>query len=370
MTSFSGTRFAGPAIFNRSMFYSGAKFQSAHFAADASFVRTVIDASAVFRNVHFAGDAEFRFCRIGNADFGNANNMTLFAKRADFRGCRIGTAIFDYVDFRGEVSFVNARFGPGGASFRHANLGSKIANFDGVESSGPLVFEKAYLPALLLYWEDTREPLLLGDPDTKILSVIQARLKALGQNDGALDAFYYLSQRKHQRIVGQPLPPLRTRPWAFLDELGRRIVSYGEWILWGWPTGYGTRLGRIVLLSLLCWLFAAVPMTFGKQILARIRLKDANGKKGEPDQQPRSYEPIPPEKLAAEPCYPASLWERHALALRFSFRLMFKMGASGVAFVPGEASRKTLSLWKRYFRFLWHVGALLIVLAGLTLANT
>lgn len=99
--SFTNVVFGGPVSFNNSLFHSRARFQSVLFAKDASFVNVRMPAGAVFRGCHFEGDAEFRFCRLGAADFGDRDNVTLFARRADFRGCEIESATFDYAELRG-----------------------------------------------------------------------------------------------------------------------------------------------------------------------------------------------------------------------------------------------------------------------------
>lgn len=35
---------------------------------------------------------------------------------------------------------------------------------------------------------------------------------------------------------------------------------YTEWLAWGWPAGYGTNLGRIVLVALAAWVILTVPI--------------------------------------------------------------------------------------------------------------
>ncbi len=295
-TSFSDVVFEGPALFNNSVFHTRAKFQSAVFGGDASFLNVTMDAGASFRNVHFNGDAEFRFCRISSADFGDRSNLTLFAKRADFRGCEMGQAVFDYAEFRGEVSFVNARFGAGGASFRDANLGDDLTDFEGVSSEGPLVLAGTYLPALRLHWRDIRAPVLAAGPDSRVLAALHARLDDLGDSDGALEVSYQLSRKKFEEDVALPLPSPTTAPSTFLDAASQRLIAYGEWWFWGWPTGYGTKLGRILLLTLACWLAAALPVARAGHLIVRIPADLLGDKKDPPA---RIYEPVPVEDLAA-----------------------------------------------------------------------
>jgi hypothetical protein len=366
-TSFSDVVFEGPALFNNSVFHTRAKFQSTVFGGDASFLNVTMDAGASFRNVHFKGDAEFRFCRISSADFGDRSNLTLFAKRADFRGCEMAQAVFDYAEFRGEVSFVNARFGAGGASFHEANLGDDLTDFEGVSSEGPLVFSGTYLPALRFHWRDIRTPVLVADPDSRVLAALHARLDDLGDSDGALEVSYQLSRKKFEEDVALPLPSPTTAPSTFLDAASQRLIAYGEWWFWGWPTGYGTKLGRILLLTLACWLAAALPVARAGHLIARIPADLPGDKKDAPA---RIYEPLPVQDLAQPACFPNSLRARLNLALQFTFRVLFKVGPTGARFVAAQPARASERRWRAYFAVLWYLGSLLLLLITLTLANT
>lgn len=368
--SFANATFEGPTLFNNTGFHTRAKFQSAVFESDASFLNTRMNGGATFRNVHFRGDAEFRFCRMGASDFGNRDNLTLFAGRADFRGCDIESAVFDYVEFRGETSFVNAGFGAGGASFRHANFGKAIADFSGTTSDGPLVLSNAHIPALRLYWREVREAVLAGDPDSKLLGVLHARLKESGDTDGAIDASYHLARRTLTETLALPLPPLVERPSAFLDGIGRRLVAYGEWVLWGWPTGYGTKLGRILLLAATCWLLAALPIAAATRVLARVPIQASASPDGKGGAGPRSYEPVGAQALARDPEFPGSFAARLFLALGFTFRLLFKVGPTNIRNLTSTSDSGQPSPWTRYFAALWYLGSGLLVLIALTLANT
>ncbi|MEA3274441.1 MAG: pentapeptide repeat-containing protein [Pseudomonadota bacterium] len=369
-TSFSNAVFEGPTLFNNSRFHTKAKFQSVVFEEDASFVNTRMEADAAFRNVHFKGDAEFRFCRIATADFGNRNNLTLFAKRADFRSCTMETALFDYVELRGETSFVNARFGLGGASFRNANLGNKRTDFDGVTSAGPIVFSNAHMPALRFYWREVREPVLDGDPDAKVLAALHARLKDQGDTEGALDASHHLAKRKFAENVGVPLPSLTQQPSEFLDAIGRRLVAYGEWVLWGWPTGYGTKLGRILLLALACWLIAALPVASTRRLLARVPSSPETDSDASKPRESRSYEPLASEERPEELRFPDAFPARLTMALKFTFRLLFKVGPKDIRPVASASATSRRVTWKVYLASLWYLGSGLLVLIALTLANT
>jgi hypothetical protein len=77
--SFADARFSGPARFDRSIFKGYVTFDSGRFAEDASFIGLEVAGTASWRNVLFGRDAEFRYCKVGEVDFGNAELMTVFA---------------------------------------------------------------------------------------------------------------------------------------------------------------------------------------------------------------------------------------------------------------------------------------------------
>ena len=120
MTGFPDVRFEGAVLFNNSSFGTGARFQSVLFAGDASFLNVHMYAVAAFLGCHFKGDAEFCFCRMGDARFGDLDDITLFAVRADLRSGEFASAGFGFAGMRGETSLMDVRPGSGGASFRYS----------------------------------------------------------------------------------------------------------------------------------------------------------------------------------------------------------------------------------------------------------
>lgn len=367
--SFSNVIFKGPAIFNNTHFVSRAKFLSTIFESDAAFLNTRMEAGAVFRNVHFNGDAEFRFCRVGAVDFGRRDGLTLFAKRADFRGCEFESANFDYVEFRGKTSFVDARFGVGGASFRYANFDNRFVDFAGVNSNGPLFFDNTYAPALHCYWKDIKQPLLKAMPDSNVLAAFHARFKASGDTDGALKVSNYLELRIFQETVNSALPSFIDTPAEFIDKLSQQLIAYLELVVWGWPTGYGTKIGRIILISLLSWLLLTLPILAVKQLLARIVL-DADSSKQNSNAQRKIYQPLSIETLAEKPLFADSLTASLSMSLSFMFRLLFKLGPKDIYYLVSIEQPTHRVLWKHYFLAVWLFGSVLLVLISLTLANT
>lgn len=365
-TGFSEAEFHGPALFNESVFHTPARFHSVLFADDAAFLKSEMPEGASFGNAHFLGDAEFRFCRIGNALFSDREQLTLFAGRADFRGCSIEHARFDYAELRGESSFVDVSFGDGGASFSYVNLAAR-ADFNGITSKGPIDFEHAYAPKLEFSWRDIRDAVLASDPSVRTLEMLRAHAASRGDDAGKLELDWLRQSRLYEVQRASPLPSPVADLSGFIDRFAERLTAHVEWLVWGWPTGYGTKLGRILLLALVVWLLASVPASLASPILARVgpRLADCG------DDSP-VYKPIEHRCLTAPAVYPTGRAARLRLALCFTFRVLFKVGARGIRFV-GDASDQTRAhtrAWQRWFQGLWLLGSGLLLLITLTLANT
>ncbi len=370
-TSFSDVAFQGPALFNNAIFHNAVRFQASVFEQDASFLNVRVVSEASFRSVHFKGDAEFRFCDITDADYGDRDNLTLFAARADFRGCKFGSARFEFTEFRGETSFVNAAVGPGGATFSNASLGNAFTDFSGLNCDGPLVLSDAYFPSLRFYWYDLGSALLAAEPDVKVLAALQKRLEAVGDTSGALEVTYHLARQRFIQNVSAELQSASNGKWDFLDKVSRRLILYGECLVWGWPTGYGTKLGRIALIALVSWLLFALPIALAGRQLARITQPVSDGSKEKSDAIRNIYEPISSNGRSQgeqAPRFPASPFARLYLALGFTFRLLFKVGPRDISHIPENAGSNVR--WRAYFSFLWYFGAYLLVLLTLTLANS
>ncbi|MGR8931992.1 MAG: pentapeptide repeat-containing protein [Gammaproteobacteria bacterium] len=361
-TSFSNTVFKGPAIFNHTVFNTPAKFQSALFESDAAFLSTRMPVGGLFRNVHFKGDAEFRFCRMGEAHFGDENNITLFAARADFRGCHFESAEFAYAEFLGKTSFVETRFDAGGANFRYANFEGSV-DFADIYAKGPLYFQNSYFPALHGYWRDFKQALLESKPDTKLLTSFRDRFEASGDKNGALDLSYYLSKHAFTETISQPLPALVENPSEFIDVFSQHAIAYLEWLVWGCPTGYGTKLGRILLITIGSWLLVAFTLIPAKRLLVKTKLTDHS------DTRTALYQPVASNDLPRGYLIPDTLLMRCIFSLNFAFGLLFKVGAKDLRFVAFANIPRRYQFWQRYFFLLWWFGYGLLLLMSLTFAN-
>lgn len=365
---FSRAHFLGPSHFNDSEFQGLVKFDSAVFHGDASFVRMHARKRASFQNVMFQRDAEFRFAHIEDARFGDQSRLTVFHGFADFRGAEMGHAVFDFVDFRHTVSFVNARFGPGGASFGHANFGGPLANFDGMASKGPVVLRGAYMPTLRFHWDEIGKPVLAtGEgPNTRghdaripVLEQLLRRLEDLGRSAESQKVYYHLSELRTWEALARSDIPLTDK-----------VLVLGEWALWGFPTGYGTKLGRMLAVSLASWLIFALPFLLRRGALIRVGLSAPNGGQGLTEGLPHwSYEPVYGDELPAGAYSPMTFLERLRVAWLFSFALLFKTPLRGIRYF--EFDRQTPSYGFHYYLFaVWVIGAIYMALLGLTLANT
>jgi hypothetical protein len=330
------------------------------FGSDATFLKMTVAKRALFRNTIFQGDAEFRHCRLGDVDFGNDAEMSAFHKLADFRGCRFDHAVFDFAVFRGPASFVQAQFGRGGASFRNVSFEGDKADFSHAVSQGPLDLNEAYAPRIHLGWRELGRAVLAEQPPAEVLNRLHKRLTDLGQSDDALEVYYHYAMRNAFAQLKRADVPLSERAWRA-----------AELTVWGWPTGYGTRLGRIVLIALAAWGVLTVP-----PLLSRVAFVRLAAQPGMPpdDQSSRSltrsrYEAIRMEDLPDGACAPATGWSRVWLACLFSFALMFRIPLRTIAYAETNA-RSGGHVWARYFLAVWLVGAALLALTALTLANT
>lgn len=341
--SFSDARFAAPARFDRSRFATDVRFDTSRFEADATFLGLVVPGHASWRNVVFSRDAEFRFCRLGDADFGDAEQMTVFAGLADFRGCALRSARFDYVDARGDVMFVNVTVAPGDLTLRYAALRGGRSDFSGLKVAGRIDLEGAYISALHFRWDELVQPLTRARPRSDVLRPLYQRLNALQQNEEARDVWAMLEEQLfHERLAS---------PNSAAVE---KALSWLEWLFWGWPTGYGTRLGRIAALTLAAWLILSLPLLLwpGLQLGCwESSLTEA----------PSRHRPAPPNALKI--AHAAAL-DRKAQLLAYSFGLMF--ATPGLRLRPADPLPPGAQLHLTLMR---GAGALLLALLALTLAN-
>jgi len=355
--SFADTRYAGPASFNWSRFASDVSFESSRFEGDASFLGLEAPGRANWRNVAFARDAEFRACRLGEVDFGDERQMSVFAGLADFRGCTMRSLRLDYVDARGDVMLVNVRVDPGDLAMRNAVLRGLRSDFSGLQVAGRLEMDGAHVTAPHFRWSEVVGPLRRSDACrdepprvvgtarcSDVVRPLQRRLEFLKQDDEAREASAMLAEHVLRERLGRKDIPFT-----------ERVTLWFERIAWGWTTGYGTQLGRIGLLALAAWLLLSAPIWLGPGL----RIGRWTGASGDAPQRHRA---VPSERLHPAP---ARALDRALQRLGFSFGLVFS--------TPGlmlRAAQPQPAGVEAYLFALRSVGAVLLALLGLTLANT
>ena len=341
--SFADARFAAPARFDRSSFKTGVRFDTTRFDADASFIGVAAPVRASWRNVIFGGDAEFRFCRLGDADFGDAEQMSVFMHLADFRGCKMTSLRLDYADIRGDMLLVNAQIAPGDLSLVQASLRGANNDFRGLNVGGRLDLQGAQIANLQLQWYEIRPALLRSSPGSDVLRPLQSRLEELKKDDEAREVSAVLAHRLNSERLAQADMPM--------DD---KATLWFERVFWGSATGYGTRLGRIVGVALTCWLLLALPIALARQLrLGTLRSM--------PEKCPPLHQALTSDTLDIERGSPLT---RAAHSLAYTFALMFTLPdfhLRPVEPVPGR--------WHAYLLLIRGIGVCLLALIALTLAK-
>ncbi len=340
--SFADARFAAAARFDRSHFATGVRFDTARFEADATFIGISAAGRASWRNVIFGGDAEFRFCRLAEADFGDAEQMSVFMRLADFRGCSFQSLRLDYADARGDLLLVNVQVAPGDVSLQHAALRGAQNDFRGLSVAGRLDLKGAQLANLQLNWHDVSAPLLRSNPASDVLRPLQRRLEELKKDDEALAASAIVADR----VLGERL----ARPDVSFSD---RTLIWLERVVWGHATGYGTRLGRILGIALACWLLMALPLLLARRVCIGA-LREL------PDKLPLMHQAMAGEALLQ----PTSLRTHMLHKLGYAFGMMFTQ--------PDLRLRPAAplgSLWRGYLWAMRGVGLGLLALVVLTLTR-
>lgn len=341
--SFTDSQFASPARFDRSNFATGVYFDNSRFDADASFLGLKVTGLARWRNVIFGGDAEFRFCKLGEVDFGDEEQMSVFMHLADFRGCSMRSLRLDFVDARGDLLLINAQVTPGDLTLREASLRGGRNDFSGLKVAGKLDLQAAQILNLEMHWPAISPALLRSRPDSEVLLPLQLRLEELKKDDDARAASALLRDRLIEEELAQPEA-----------SLGDKAVLWIERIVWGGATGYGTRLGRITGVALLSWLLLAAPLLVARRV--RIGSLIAVSDKALP-----LHQAVGPEALQSRP---RSVASRGLESLAYTFTLMFTMPDLHL-----RPAKPMPSVWQGYLLFMRGIGLVLLALMALTLAK-
>ena len=341
--SFTDARFAAPARFDRSSFGTDVRFDTSRFEADASFLGLKVTGRASWRNVIFGGDAELRFCELGDVDFGDIEQMSVFMRLADFRGCTMGSLRLDYADIRGDMLLVNVQVSPGDLTLKQASLRGARNDFSGLKVSGKLDLQGAQIANLQMRWPEISPALLRSAPGSDILRLIQQRLEELKKDDEAREASAVLADVSIEERLAQSDA-----------SLADKALLWVERIVWGSTTGYGTRLGRIVGVALLCWVVLALPLVFAHRVRIGSLLAAA-------DSAPPLHQPVAPDALKPPPTSAAA---RGLQSLAYAFALMFTL--PDLRLRPAKPMSVAL---QGYLLFMRGIGLGLLALTVLTLTK-
>jgi hypothetical protein len=190
------------------------------------------------------------------------------------------------------------------------------------------------------------------------LEQLWRRLEELGRGEESLKAYYYLANLRRQETLARgDVPPMD------------KALVWGEWVLWGLPTGYGTRFGRILIVALVSWPICALAFLL-KCTALRVEPAEPSGSRGLPGGEPLwLHEPVYGELPAGRADPPVPFFKRLRVALSFTFMLLFKIRLRGIRYF--EPNRLTKSVYFRVYLFVvWMLGALYLALLGVTLATT
>lgn len=324
--NFVDARFDGPARFDRTAVMHDLLFDGSRFAQDATFRQLRVSGRASFLDTAFARSAEFRRCEIGLLVLGDEERTSVFIGAADLRGCKLRQLRMDHVDFRGELLLAGVVVGDGGLSLRQAALRGPGSDWRGLLVAGPLALEGLQWSAVQLDWRDLAPAIERARPSADVLRRLQGQLELQRHDTAAREVSALLARQElHDRLAALR-GPADAASWLWLQA---------EWLLWGWPTAYGTDLGRIVALAAGAW--AALAML----LLAR----------------PELFELTPSDGTAG----------RAGVAARMGFALQALFGRphSGWQVTPVHAQG-----WRaRALRAIQGVGWYFIAAAGLTLAR-
>lgn len=341
---FSDTRFGAETRFDGTFFHS-VVFDSSRFATDVSFRHLVVEGSGSWRNVVFAGDAEFRQCRLGDSAFGSIEQMTAFQRLADFRGCTIGNAGMDYVDFLGDLLLANARICPGSLSLQQSAVRGVGSDWRGLKVLGPLRLEGVQLHSIQWQWRELGDAIGRANPSSDVLRRLLASLEAQKQESDVRTVSALLADR----VIEEQLQPGRGDVGP-----GQRLWLWIERLLWGWSTGYGTRLDRIVGIALAVWAISMLPLLV-LQGWSPARMS------GVGHEHLPLHQALPSGQLQPPP---ATRTGRCSACLAYGFGLMF--GLPGLRWRPNAPLPRGM---KTYLLALRGVGLLLIALMLLTLTR-
>lgn len=300
--SFSNSTFSEEANFRNTIFDKLAFFRDAKF-----FGELRLD-GALFREY-----ANFRDTKIRRLNYKNVSNTVVIGARIDLRGAWITEANFENIVFEKDVDFFDAEFGKLIKEDDNIINPATVFRFVTFESDVFFIKAKFYGRTALENVNFKREANFTNaefiwnqDKAANAFSLSYLNFKNLILNFGQLPkpenwvrnsndrikSFVDLAEeqeKKEEPIKGKELQPLsevlsgleatfrkenrlddRNKAYYHMKifELEEKIKNkpfWGlttwerwEWILWGWSSGYGTNIWRVLLIYLFSFLFFAV----------------------------------------------------------------------------------------------------------------
>ncbi|MDM8522091.1 pentapeptide repeat-containing protein [Desulfococcaceae bacterium HSG8] len=371
------------SVFSGEVFFRSAAFRSADFIL-AIFTESLYFQGAEFSGIldigdsKFRGYADFRETRIRKL-VSKSESPNVVKAPADFRKAKISEAHFQYIIFENEVDFSDAEFGATDKNekdskfatvFRSITFKSnadfirtkfscdtafemikfrKDVNFkharfkeEGKDNNPRFWFSYIDFKNLLIKWEQLPEienivmtydkkiksfrdieeeqehPRSQGEkkaeptPDqlenlSEFFQDLEANFRSQDQLEDANEAFF------HTKMLDLEAARKGEDTWE-------RVTKELEWIFWGIPCGYGTKIWRVVWGILIFHLFFSI-IYFAKGGLFRVHEEDDTNLKE------RSIFDFPNQYISDAPCtenYEGE--EKLKMAHRFSMAFLFKFG--------------------------------------------
>lgn len=293
-TSFSNITFKNNAIFKGASFHiasiSESKFYAnTNFSESKNYNNDIYNNGLTLSNNTYIGNVDFRnsyfkVLNISNSSITNVidglfdfRNATLirsnfeelqFSKKVDFTDVKFGEStsvdrpnlFFNYVTFQSDVNFTRAVF-KGYIAFENVNF-EKKANFTNAEfkvdpsDDKPMIsFSYVTFQDLILdidqfpkygYWISKKIPNTVrgttseatGRAPQKLSQVFEQFVTLFDKEDnlsGRNEARYYMKTAELEEA---------TKGKTFIGKL--KTYEYWGYILWGWNSGWGTKIWRVV----------------------------------------------------------------------------------------------------------------------------
>lgn len=279
-------------------------FRFVNFESDASFTRTVFFGDGVFENVNFGQKANFMDSEFRTDARGNKPRLLISFVTFD-------DLIFDFDNFPDPENWVDER----------------IHSFHDMDRKND------HLPVT------GKRPQKLSEVFEQMHDMFASQGNLSAQNK----AYYHMKVEELKEA---------TKKDTFFDKFTTK--AYWEWILWGWSSGWGTKIWRLVFIYIGILLFFGVSYwKFGK-FYKPTKTESSELKLRILSSPSRFY------RVTSD----VSLSKRSFIdALKFSKELILKIGRSNII-VTGNNFFKAIVIVE------WALGFYLLAILAITLKNT